>query len=301
MRLFSASALQVFDAAARHGSFKLAAVELGVSPTAVSHRIRALEARLGFALFVRGTRIIELTDAGRRLAGTTADAFQRIGDTLEGLDAVERRLTVSTTPAFGALWLAPRLTAFETRNPDVEVRIETSTAVVDLARDRRIDLAIRYGKGEHPGLDTVRLMTENIAAFGSPEYLDRLPGFPQATLIATDWVSDRLPDIGWELWAARAAVDEVGRVRMFDQEQQAIQAGLAGQGLVLASSVLVADMLRRGWLRAYQPDIVLEGLTYAAVTTPQHAQTGKVRRFLAWLREEAGRQDTARRPVAGAG
>lgn len=287
MRFPSASALRVFDAAARLGSFKAAAEELGVSPTAVSHQIRSLEEQLSLALFVRRTRRVELTEAGTRLAAATSVAFQQITDALEDLTQSERTLTVSTVPAFAALWLAPRLGAFEALNPDIRVRVETSTELVDLTRDRRVDLAIRYGGGDYAGVETMPLATETLRAFGAPDYVRNLTRLSDAVLISTRWVSRTLPAFTWDDWAEAASETgpETGP-RHFDQEQEVIQAGLAGQGLILMSSLLVGDMVRRGWLMPYKPDIVLPGLTYSAVTTAAHAGVGKVRRFLSWLQEE---------------
>lgn len=288
MRFPSALALRVFDAAARLGSFKAAAGELGVSPTAVSHQIRSLEEQLSVALFVRRTRRVELTEAGTRLAAATSVAFQQITDALEDLTQSERMLTISTVPAFAALWLAPRLSAFEARHPDISVRVETSTDIVDLNRDRRIDLAIRYGDGDYTGVETIPLATETLGAFGAPEYVRGLTRLSDAALINTRWVSPTLPAIPWDDWAEAACETgpETGP-RHFDQEQEVMQAGLAGQGLILMSSLLVGDMVRRGWLMAYRPDIVLPGLTYSAVATEAHAGVGKVRRFMSWLQEEA--------------
>jgi DNA-binding transcriptional LysR family regulator len=287
MRFPSASALRVFDAAARLGSFKAAAEELGVSPTAVSHQIRSLEEQLSLALFVRRTRRVELTEAGTRLAAATSVAFQQITDALEDLTQSERTLTVSTVPAFAALWLAPRLGAFEALNPDIRVRVETSAELVDLTRDRRVDLAIRYGGGDYAGVETMPLATETLGAFGAPDYVRNLTRLSDAVLISTRWVSRTLPAFTWDDWAEAASETgpETG-LRHFDQEQEVIQAGLAGQGLILMSSLLVGDMVRRGWLMPYKPDIVLPGLTYSAVTTEAHAGVGKVRRFLSWLQEE---------------
>ena len=288
MRFPSASALRVFDAAARLGSFKAAAEDLGVSPTAVSHQIRTLEEQLSLALFVRRTRRVELTEAGTRLAAATSVAFQQITDALEDLSHSDRMLTVSTVPAFAALWLAPRLGAFEALNPDISVRVETSTALVDLARDRRIDLAIRYGGGDYAGLETMPLATETFGAFGAPDYVRCLTRLSDAALISTRWVSPTLPAFTWVDWAEAASETEPETgLRQFDQEQEVIQAGLAGQGLILMSSLLVGDMVRRGWLAPYRPEIVLPGLTYSVVATEAHAGIGKVRRFLSWMQEEA--------------
>ena len=290
MRMPSASALRVFDAAARLGSFKAAAQELAVSATAVSHQIRSLEGQLGVALFVRKTRKVELTKAGSTLAAATSIAFQQIGDALEELTQAERTLTVSTTPAFAALWLVPRIGAFEAQHPEIRVHVDTATAAVDLSRDRRIDVAIRYGLGRYPGFVTSELVTERVAVFAAPDYLKALSSFEEATLISTRWQSAALPAITWMDWCALAG--ETPRspkgIREFDQEQHVIQAGLAGQGLILVSRLLVEDMVTRGWLQPYRPDIFVSGLTYTCVTTEAHASARKVRLLLDWLGQAEG-------------
>jgi len=287
MRLPSASALRVFDAAARRGSFKAAAEELGVSPTAVSHQIRSLEEQLSLALFLRKTRKVELTDAGSILAAATSVAFQQISSALEDLALSERTLTVSTTPAFAALWLVPRLADFEARHPDINVYVETSRAIVDLNRDRRIDLAIRYGGGDYPGFAVTPVAKETLAAFGSPEYIRGLKRFSNAALISTRWVSKTLPAITWNDWANTAAEPApTPSQRQFDQEQEVIQAGLAGQGLILMSTLLVGDMVDRGWLAPYRPEAAIDGFCYTAVTTKAHKNVGKVRQFLSWIKQQ---------------
>ncbi len=296
----SLSGLRIFDAAARLGSFKAAAADLALSPTAVSHQIRALEARVGVPLFERSVRKVVLSPAGRMLAEATGPAFQLIDAALENLNEGERSLTVSATPAFAALWLVPRIGLFEAANPGLRVHVDTSTAPVDLARDRRIDLAIRYGRREDPGLITKRLCRERVAAYAAPDYLDRLPSFAEAQLIETQWLSSSLPAITWTDWCVRAreAPPARGRRRLFRQEQHVIQAGLAGQGLILVSSLLVADMVARGWLRPYRPEIALEGLSYFSATSDARMTARKVRRFLAWLGEQSFEDSPAVEPDA---
>ena len=131
--------------AARVGSFKEAARELGVTPTAISHQVRTLEEQLGVALFVRKTRTVVLTEEGKRLAASTLKGFQEIHEGLDALGSSSSRLTIATTPAFAALWLVPRVADLEARHRGFTVHVETSTEPVNLERDRRIDVAIRYG------------------------------------------------------------------------------------------------------------------------------------------------------------
>ncbi|WP_373046220.1 LysR substrate-binding domain-containing protein [Vulgatibacter sp.] len=287
----SPSALRTFDAAARLASFKEAARELHVTPTAVSHQIRALEVQIGVALFVRRTRAVELTEAGARLASATRGAFQQIEDALETIVEAENVLTVSTTPAFAALWLVPRLAAFERRFPQLRVRIDAATTPVDLARDRRIDLAIRYGVPGQVRLPSRLLVEERLGAYGAPAYLEQLAGFDAAALLETEWQREGLPGRSWAMWAEAAGLSGGGlarRVRRFGDEHHAVQAALVGQGLFLGSELLVADVVARGWLVRYRPEVSIPGLAYTAVWGAAGVPSRKVERFVDWLADELG-------------
>ncbi|MBO9503793.1 LysR family transcriptional regulator [Qipengyuania flava] len=276
--------------AARVGSFKEAARELGVTPTAISHQVRTLEEQLSVALFVRKTRTVVLTEEGKRLAASTLKGFQEIHEGLDALGSSSSRLTIATTPAFAALWLVPRVADFEARHRGFTVHVETSTEPVNLERDRRIDVAIRYGTGEHPGLATIPLLEESFGAFANPELLQAGTALENTTLIETRWRSPILSPIGWDDWLEAQQLDpgQFPSRRCFDQEQHSIQAALAGQGVVLASNLLVKDMVDRGWLVEYRPEARLQGLRYTALARSDHSRTGKVRQFLAWLEREAG-------------
>ncbi|WOF73514.1 LysR substrate-binding domain-containing protein [Parvibaculaceae bacterium PLY_AMNH_Bact1] len=299
MSLPSLVALRAFDAAARLGSFKQAADALNVSATAISHHIRGLEAQIGVPLFLRGTRQVSLTDEGRQLSEATAFAFSRIEATLETLCVAENTLTISTTPAFASLWLAPRIQSFEAQHPYLRVRTVSSTDVVDLQRDRTIDAAIRYGEDgcSHDGWLTLR---ESVCAFGSPDYIRRLEHLSQAEFISTAWMSKDLKHTSWTDWFAAAEYepDKDAKVREFLQEHEVLQAGLGGQGLILLSDVLAADMVARGWLEPYRPDICLEGLGYRVICGPQKSDSKKLKAFVAWLTKEIGSAETSAKTAA---
>jgi DNA-binding transcriptional LysR family regulator len=295
VRLPSPTALRAFDSAARCLSFKDAAAELAVTPTAVSHHVRSLEQQLGVALFLRKTRRIELTPEGRRLAEATHAGFSRISAALDDLAESEPILTVTTTPALAGLWMVPRLAGFEHAYPSIRVHLETGTQPIDLTRDRRVDLAIRYGPADRPALRVTRLTEENVGAYATPEFLARLDGFEAAPLIETRWQQPGLSRIDWTAWATRAGYPIAGlaqRIRAFDDEQQVLQAGLAGRGLVLMSELLVTDPRARGWLVPYRPEVSLPGLSYTALATRTASATHKVRAFLDWLQREVRQSAT---------
>ncbi len=291
-RMPSPSALRTFEAAARLGSFKAAAQELSVTPTAISHQIRALERRIGLGLFARHARAVELTAAGRRLAEATSQGFSQIQEALEELSEGEEVLTIATTPAFAAQWLAPRLGGFQKAFPDLRVRIEADTKPVELRRDRRVDIAIRYGRGTFPDLHAVPLQSETFGAYAAPAYLARLDDLDEAAFFETTWTQPGLSGMTWAQWFATAGIGcEIDKLdlRRFDQEHHVLQCGIAAQGCILASSILVSDMVARDFLRPFRPEVRLEGMRYTALATRERSEARKVRHFLAWIRTEFDR------------
>ncbi|EKV31799.1 transcriptional regulator, LysR family [Caenispirillum salinarum AK4] len=275
--------LRAFEAAARLGSFKDAAEELSVSPTAVSHHVRGLEQALDVQLFVRETRAVHLTDTGRRLSERLTSAFTEIGDALSEVHATEHDLTVTTTPAFAALWLVPRMEAFQAAHPDIRLRLETGTAPVDLARDRRIDVAIRYGGDEGPCLARA-LPPERIGLYGAPDVAVALGGrLNGATILTTDWEQPGLPSISPEALTVGASAEDRPKVRQFKQEHHVAQCAIAGQGLALLSDVLAGDLVARGLLKPVRPDIQVRGLSYGVLCLPERARVRKIATFIRWL------------------
>ena len=171
-RLPSLNGLRAFEAAARHLSFTNAATELNVTQTAISHQIKRLEEELGIALFLRQNRALTLTPAGRDYLPGIRAAFQDLRlatDRLLRKDD-EHVLTVSTLASFAAKWLLPRLASFQDTHPAIDVRITTSTEMVDFHRDN-IDAAIRYGRGRWPGVRSVWLMADELFPVCSPALL----------------------------------------------------------------------------------------------------------------------------------
>src|SRR6202047_4901584 len=171
-RLPSLNGLRAFEAAARHLSFTVAASELNVTQTAISHQIRRLEQELGIRLFVRQNRALALTPEARDYLPGVRAAFN---DLRLATDRLLRRdndhvLTVSTLASLAAKWLLPRLSAFQETHPGIDVRITTSTALVDF-RSGDVDAAIRYGRGQWPGLRADWLMADQLFSVCSPALL----------------------------------------------------------------------------------------------------------------------------------
>src|SRR5689334_22360394 len=171
-RLPSLNGLRAFEAAARHMSFTRAASELNVTQTAISHQIRRLEDELGIRLFVRQNRALELTQEARDYLPGIRAAFN---DLRLATDRLLRKpddgvLTVSTLASFAAKWRLPRVSAVQAAHPGIDVRITTSTGLVDFGRDN-VDAAIRYGRGQWPGVRAEWLMADEVFPVCSPELL----------------------------------------------------------------------------------------------------------------------------------
>ncbi|WP_427307769.1 LysR substrate-binding domain-containing protein [Cupriavidus sp. H39] len=283
-------ALRAFEAAARRASFKHAADELHVTPTAVSHQIRLLEDSLGVKLFERQTRKVRLTAAGHQL-------FPAVRDGLDGMEravlAVQRSgrsqvATLTSTVAFMARRLAPLAGQFRAAHPDWTLRLDASDQVVDLDHDA--DAAIRYGSGSYPGLVVEPLFRDRFAPVCSPGLgLASLQDLKQATLVHFEWGPAARDDVRapvWRQWLAQAGVEvaDAQAGLRFTDEIHAVQATIAGQGVGLLSLTLVAEELASGAL--VQPfDLALESFRYDLVYSERAAQRPATRLLRDWVRE----------------
>lgn len=303
VRLPSLNSLRAFEASGRLGSFSAAAEELHVTPAAVGHQVKALESQLGATLFVRLNRRVELTEAGQALLPALSDAFERLS---EGVEAFYRRnvtrpLTVSVEPSLGAKWLLRRLDRFRERHPGIEIRIDATIRVVDFAREQ-VDMAIRYGSGDYPGMRVECLFEEQVFPVCSPALLRgehplRAPSdLRYHTLLRTDW-NPKFPTWpDWNMWLKAAGLDDIdgskGPQFSGDPETLSLQAAIEGQGVALASSVLAADDLASGKLvKPFQLRFPVE-FCYFLVCPEAVAEAPKISAFRDWLLEEARATNT---------
>ncbi|MFZ3003251.1 MAG: LysR substrate-binding domain-containing protein [Undibacterium umbellatum] len=288
-RLPSLSALRAFEAAARHGSFKQAANELAVTPTAISHQIRLLEEYTGLCLFERQVRKVILTDAGVELYPVLRDGFNAFEAVLQqlGKPLARRRVIISTTNAFMARWLAPRVTGFQKLHPEIDLELHASDQAVDLGADVA-DVAIRYGRGPYPGMVVEELFTDCFAPVSSPQLGPiGLADMNQLSLIDFKWTHEHPLNPTWKNWFAAAGLPWKARQGqlLFSDEGHAIQATLAGQGIALLSLELVADDIAAGRLtQPFGPSI--PGHTYHLVRSAGHVPAPHVDSALAWLRSQ---------------
>ncbi|MBV8737757.1 MAG: transcriptional regulator GcvA [Alphaproteobacteria bacterium] len=291
------SALRAFEAAARHKSFSKAAEELFVTPAAISHQIHALEEDLGVRLFHRLNRSIELTASARVLMPGLSEAFAGIRAAVGRLRAHNDTgtLTVTASPSFAAKWLVLRLHRFQARCPAVDVRISATDDVVDLAKGD-FDLAIRYGSGHYPGLEVELLFTNEVFPACSPQLLAagpplQTPDDLRHHALIHDQAVERDPLVPtWPMWLKAAGVKDVPAAAglSFNNMSLALDAAIAGHGVVLAYSTIAAADIAAGRLMRLFSLALPDQFSYYLVTAPGALERPKVRAFRDWLREEAG-------------
>lgn len=291
-RLPPLAALRAFEAAARHLSFKLAAAELGVTPTAISHQIRLLEETLKLPLFERQVRSVALTPAAQQLYPVLRDGFDAFARALDNLVSPprRRRLTLSATPAFTAKWLLPLIPTWREVQPDIDLHLHASEEPIDLIAGSA-DAAIRYGHGPFPGLHAVTLLEDRFAPVASPQLnLRNAAELRRHTLLHFSWRRPKRDTPTWRLWASKARVADLqidDGIR-FSDESHAIQAAIAGQGVALLSLILVAEELANGALvQPFGP--VLPGYRYQLVYTEAALHRPEIATLRDWLQAAAKR------------
>lgn len=273
--------LRAFEAAARHLSFTKAAIELCVTPPALSHQVKALEERLGVPLFRRLPRGLGLTDEGQALLPVLREAFDKVAAALEEFEGGKGReiLSVGAVGTFALGWLLPRLAAFRAAHPFVDLRLTTNNNRVDIAEEG-LDFAIRFGDGAWHGTDSTLLFEAPLTPLCSPEIAARLrepADLAAETLLRSYRVGE------WAAWleAAGAPVPPLtGPV--FDSAAMMIEAALAGHGVALGPARMFERELADG--RAARPfplEIAMGGywLTSLKSRKPTPAMTA----FRSWM------------------
>ena len=283
--------LRSFEAAARLASFSKAADELFVTHGAVSRAIKTLEEFLGLKLFTRRTREVLLTPQGAVYAARVRDALDRLAGATLALtrDDAKGTLTVSTLPSFAAKWLVPRLFRFRRQQPDIDIRLETTERLTDFEADG-IDIAVRFGRGNYPGLVCDLLLREELFPACSPKLLEgSAPLREPADLAHHTLIHDDFP-IDWQGWLRLAGVANVDADRgpVFLSSVLALQAAVQGEGVVLARSALAGDDLEAGRLvRPFALSLPSDA-AYYAVCPPRALERRRVKVFREWLLAECG-------------
>jgi LysR family glycine cleavage system transcriptional activator len=283
------NALPSFEAAARHLSFSRAADELHVTHGAVSRAVRNLEDHLGVQLMIRASRSVRLTPIGASFAAEIRDVLEHLAAaTSTATGQSSGIVSVSTIDSFAARWLMPRLFRFRRLHIDIDVRVAMSERLADFVSDG-IDIAIRCGGGEYPGLSAELLMKEDHFPVCSPKLLKgRYPLRTPADLARHTLLHDVFT-VDWAIWLHTAGIDNVDPYRgpTFLSSDHAIQAAVRGEGVVLGRSALVADELAAGHLvRPFELSLPA-GFAYYVVYPERALQRPSVKAFRDWLMAEA--------------
>ena len=290
-RLPSLNGLRAFEAAARHLSFTQAAAELNVTQTAISHQIKRLEEELGIRLFIRQNRALALTPAAKEYLPGIRAAFN---DLRLATDRLLRRdddhvLTVSTLASLAAKWLLPRITGFQEAHPGIDVRITTSTALVDF-RSGDVDAAIRYGRGQWPGLRVDWLMADKLFPVCSPALLAGKKPLRKPEDLADHVLlhSSSGNDDDWRLWLTAAGLPTNLSKQpgvTFDLVFMTVQAAIDGVGVAMGRTSYVQDDIAKG--RLVVPfDITLPvDAGFYLVSPEAKADSPKLSAFRNWLME----------------
>ncbi len=286
-RLPPLNTLRVFESGARRLSFTRAAEELHVTQAAVSHQIKALEDWLGAPLFLRLSRGLKLTAAAERYLRDVTAALDLISTATSQLMRPDDRriLSVATLDSCASIWLLPRLKSFRQQYPGIDVRLWSVDREVDVFERGDVDLEIRYGDGNWPGLSATRLMDEEIfpvcspAVAAGPPPLATLADLKHHTLLHDIMVTD------WNAWLDAADVSDVDGERGpgFNQSYLVVQAAIGGEGVALGRSILVSDALARGDLVRPFAISIPSAYSYYLVGVDPLIDDPAVAAFRAWI------------------
>jgi DNA-binding transcriptional LysR family regulator len=303
-RLPSLDLLKGFEAVARHLSFTKAAAELFVTQSAVSRQVRQLEEHLGVRLFERRTRAVVLTEAGYLYYTELAPLLKGIAELTRKVAGAheESRVRVTATLTFCALWLAPRLGAFQEKHPHVQVHVVADNVVRDLLRDD-FDLAIRYCTQADAGPNAVRLFGETLTPVCSPKLLARAPlkrveDLDRHVLIHFNDLEGRAQWLSWDQFLAQAKHEGVrGKgAAHYSHYDQAIRAARAAQGVALGRFPVIDAAMDDGLVAplADTASIALTDRAYWLVRRPASVASPEVELFVEWLKAEAARSAVER-------
>ncbi|MCG6114544.1 MAG: LysR substrate-binding domain-containing protein [Mesorhizobium sp.] len=278
--------LRAVEAVGRLGSLQKAADELGVSVGAVSQQIIKAERQLGRALFDRAPRGLVPTAAGRAILPRLHAGFGELDAALALLRGGDQSvLVISVAPVFASKWLVPRLARFSRLHPEIRVRLDASIKLVSPdASD--IDIAVRVGAGNWPGVAASFLMPQEVFPVCTPELAARLA--EPRDLLSLPILRDVNSTLGWNIWLDQFGISEaeLPEGHGFTDASLCLEAAMTGQGVMLAWQTLAHDALVSGRLVAPFPERAATGLGYWLVTSATRPKPRKVRAFERWIAEE---------------
>lgn len=286
-KIRSTQALRSFEAAARHMSFKLAAEELFVTPTAISHQVKTLEAQLDCRLFERRTRQVKLTLQGHELFTTLRRSFDEIDASIGHIQSQRSRavVTLGLGPIIGTRWLAPRLGDFWKQHRDIDLRLHHSAFPMRQSIEH-FDLAIAWGDGRWPGMEIMPFINIQVTPVLAPDI-----GQPQtaADLLGYPLIHER-DRHGWRQWFAAAGIeqDDDSRGTVVDDANLVLQTALDGQGVALGILPFVEEDLQRGsLLRPF--DLAIDpGKAYYLIHRKSSLEQAAIKSVRDWLLTQIG-------------
>lgn len=286
---FHLNGLKALESVGRLGSLQAAADELGVTPGAVSQHLIRAEGQLGRIVFTRSSKGLVPTALGLQLLPRLTAAFRSLDDALSVVDEDRNRsLTVSVAPVLASKWLVPRLHRFRAAHPDIRIRIDATTDLVDLDSSD-VDLALRVGRGDWRNVRLRKLLPMRVFPVCAPSLAKGLAS-PQDLRRAPVVLDSGSRGI-WDAWLAPFGMSEadLGPADLFTDASLCADAAIGGQGIMLGWHTLAVDAMRSGLLVAPFPHSVDIGSAYYAVTSPNRPESRQVLAFVAWVEGEMAR------------
>jgi len=283
-------AISVFYHVATLNSVMAAAEQLGVTASAVSQQLRALEAQLGTVLVTRQGRRIRLTEAGERYFELISDQVEgliRATETMRGARTTAK-LTIRATPTVSTKWLLPRLSGFLEANPSIDVRLDGTNEPTDFARDP-VDLEIRHGTGRWPGLHILPLAEESFIPVCAPQLAQGASIGPE-DLVDHRLIQSLKAQVQWPAWFAAQGLPAPNTARRlsFDRSHMAVDAAVLGLGMALESTFMMESELAAGKLvQPLREAPLIRITTQWLVCPPANLRRSRVRRFIDWVTAEA--------------
>ncbi|MFM7024807.1 MAG: LysR substrate-binding domain-containing protein [Limnohabitans sp.] len=285
------AALQAFETIARRKSFALAAEELHLTPSAVSHQVAKLEGLLGVRLFERSARGVEMTPAGQQYLQRVASALGAINAATEDLrHGVQDTLYVHSSPSFASLWLMPRIARFTELHPHISLVLSASHVHSDFQLGQ-MDIDIRYGLPNWPHLEVEPIFTERIQPLASPEFIRQHALHEPIDLLCVPLIQSSVNVVQWPDWFARFCSEQRPE-RMglrFDRAMMSLDAAVQKLGVALESASIGQSLIASGKLQpVFEDRLSLEVQAHFMVYPARHASRPEVNCFVTWLRGEAG-------------
>lgn len=288
--------LRAFEVAARHLSFTRAAEELFVTPSAVSHQVKTLEESLGIALFVRDTKALSLTPAGKAYLPGVQEAFRQLVMATHQLHREQSvpSLKLNLPPTFAVKWLIPRMSRFMEAHPGIDLKISTLKHMVDFTRED-FDLAVRYSRGIYPGMHTEQCLPVEVfpvcspALLAGPKPLATVDDLRHHTLLHDDSTYDDVSNPNWATWLNHAGVSGVDTTRgpSFWPSHLVLDAAVEGLGVALAKKNWVEkDLAARRLVRPFADLTLPVEFSYFVIFPQDRIHDPRIRAFMEWMRQE---------------